>query len=102
MMVLRCPRLMMLTGLLSLFGFSGDIIADSIADLRGEQCVSQSSQSNSAHQKCSCPVQNGAVVLSNSVVNVSGGREASIHFVVSDQSVPTALPTSIDHPPQLA
>ena len=47
-------RLLALTGLISLCAFTGDIITDSIADLRGDHCVSQSSQPDSQHDKSPC------------------------------------------------
>ena len=47
----RTSRFYMLTGLFALFAFGGDIVADSLADARGDHCVSQSSQSDSDHEK---------------------------------------------------
>lgn len=102
----RVPRLIFLTGLLSLFVFTGDMAMDAVGDARGEHCMAQGSQSDSHHEKtpcshCSCAVHNGAVVVSNSTVNVCSGFEFSAYFPTIDQSAPPALPASIDHPPQL-
>ena len=100
-------RLLALTGLIGLCAFTGDIIADSIADLRGDHCVSQSSQPDSQHDKspcahCSCAVHNGTVITSTVAVDISGAFGASVFFSTSEQSAPDGLPAAIDHPPQLA
>ncbi|HYK24595.1 MAG TPA: hypothetical protein VEU75_08015 [Candidatus Acidoferrum sp.] len=100
-------RLLALTSLIALCAFTGDIIADSIADLRGDHCVSQSSQPDSQHDKspcphCSCAVHNGTVITSTVAVDISGAFGACIFFSTSQQSAPDGLPAAIDHPPQLA
>jgi hypothetical protein len=100
-------RLLALTGLIGLCAFAGDIIADSFADLRGDHCVSQSSQADSQHEKspcahCSCAVHNGTVITSTVAVDISGAFGASDLFSTSEQSAPDGLPAAIDHPPQLA
>lgn len=96
-----------LAGCLAFFAFTGDIVADSLADLRGGHCISESSDSGSHQEKapcshCSCAVHMGAVVVSGSVVNISGCLEPSIFFLTIERSVPPSLPATIDHPPQLA
>jgi hypothetical protein len=101
------PRLILFTGLVSLFVFGGDIVADSIADACGHHCVSETSQSDTHHEKtpcshCSCAVHNGAVVASSCAVHVSCGLEESVYLLTSDSSAPSRLPAAIDHPPQLA
>jgi hypothetical protein len=107
-MKLSCvPRLIFITGLLSLFVLGGDIVADSIADVCGHHCVSETSQSDTDHEKtpcphCSCAVHNGAVVASSCVVSVSCGLGESVYRPTSDASAPSRLPAAIDHPPQLA
>jgi hypothetical protein len=100
-------RLLALTGLIGLCAFTGDIIADSIADLRGDHCVSHSSQPDSQHDKspcahCSCAVHNGTVITSTAAVDISGTFGASVFFSTSEPSAPDGLPAAIDHPPQLA
>jgi hypothetical protein len=100
-------RLLALTSLIGLCAFTGDIIADSIADLRGDHCVSQSSQPDSQHDKspcahCSCAIHNGTVITSTIAVDISGVFGASVFFATSEQSAPDGLPAAIDHPPQLA
>jgi hypothetical protein len=91
----------------ALLNFAGDIVADSIADARGNHCVSQTSHSDSQHEKtpcshCSCAVHVGAVVITNSAVRVSRDLQGSVFILIGDESPPHALPAAIDHPPQLA
>jgi hypothetical protein len=100
-------RLFALTGLFALCAFAGDIVADSIADLRGDHCICQGSQPDSQHEKapcerCSCAVHNGTVITSTLAVDVIGAFPASAFLPASQQSAPDGLPAAIDHPPQLA
>jgi len=100
-------RLLALTSLIGLCAFTGDIVADSIAALRGDHCVSQCSQQDSEHDKapcphCSCAVHNGTVITSTVAVDISGGFGVSVFVSTSEQSAPDGLPVAIDHPPQLA
>jgi hypothetical protein len=90
-----------------LFAFAGDIVADSLADACADHCVSQSSQSDSNHEKspcshCSCAVHNGWAVAFSDAVNVADGSSASLFTVNGDESAPVGVPAAIDHPPQLA
>jgi len=101
------PRLFALTGLIALCAFAGDVVADSIADLRGDHCVCQSSQSDSHHEKtpcshCSCAVHNGTAITSTLTVDIVGAFPASVFYPTGEQSAPDGLPAAIDHPPQLA
>jgi hypothetical protein len=103
----RTSRLFALTGLFALCAFASDIVADSIADLRGDHCVCQGSQSDSHDEKtpsshCSCAVHNGTVIASTLAVDVIGAFLASAFLPASEQSAPDGLPAAIDHPPQLA
>jgi hypothetical protein len=107
MSLFRVNRIMQLAAFFAVLCFAGDIVADSIADARGEHCVSQTSDSDSHHEKtpcshCSCAVHIGAIIVSASAVNVTGGLQASDFLSASDQSAPVGLPKAIDHPPQLA
>ena len=91
----------------ALFAFAGDIVADSLADACADHCVSQSSQSDSNHEKspcshCSCAVHNGWVVAFSDAVTVSDASGASLFAVSGDESAPGGVPAAIDHPPQLA
>jgi hypothetical protein len=91
----------------ALLNFAGDIVADSIADVRGNHCVSETSHSGSQHEKtpcshCSCAIHVGAVVITNSTVRVSRDFQESVFILIGDESPPRALPAAIDHPPQLA
>ena len=100
-------RLLALTGFIGLCAFAGDIVADSIADLRGDHCVSESSQSDSQHEKspcahCSCAVHNGSVITSTVTLDINGAFVTPVPFSTGEQSASDGLPAAIDHPPQLA
>lgn len=105
--MIRCSWIHLLTGCFALFVFAGDITADSIADLCGDHCVSESSGSASDHEKtpcshCSCAVHNGSVIASSLAAQFYGGFETSEFVFASDQSALAGLPVPIDHPPQVA
>src|SRR5689334_13041077 len=90
----------------ALLAFAGDLIADSLADVHGDHCVSESSQSDS-HEKgpcshCSCAVHNGSAITSSGVVTVVDRFDASLCVLPADQSIPAGVRAAIDHPPQLA
>ena len=92
---------------LALLNFAGDIVTDSIADARGDHCVSQTSHSDSQHEKtpcshCSCAIHVGAVVIANSTMRVGRDLQESVFILIADASAPRAFPAAIDHPPQLA
>jgi hypothetical protein len=96
-----------LAAILAVLVFSGDIITDAIADLRGDHCVSQTSQSDSSHEKapcshCSCAIHVGAVVITNSTMRVGRDLPAAVFVFIAGESAPRAVPAAIDHPPQLA
>jgi hypothetical protein len=91
----------------ALIAFAGDIVADSIADLQGDHCICESSQSDSHHEKvpcshCACAVHNGSAVAFSDAVHVAGASGASLFAVNCDESAPVGVPAAIDHPPQLA
>src|SRR5215475_9309879 len=107
MSLVRTSRLYLLAACLGVFAFGGDIVADSVAVLRGDHCISESSQSDSHHEKspcshCSCAIHNGAVVDSTSAISVNGAFAASSFVSAGDESAPSPVPAAIDHPPQLA
>ena len=86
--------------------FAGDIVADSLSDACADHCVSQSSQSDSNHEKspcshCSCAVHNGWAVAFSDAVNVADLSGASPFAVSRDESAPAGVRAAIDHPPQL-
>ena len=100
-------RLLTLTSLIGLCVFAGDIVTDSIADLRGDHCVSQNSQPGSQGEQapcghCACAVHNGNIIASTFAVDVGGVFAASVLLPIGEQSAPDGLPAAIDHPPQLA
>jgi hypothetical protein len=102
---LKQPRLYVVTGFVAVLAFAGDIVADSLADARGDHCIAQSSQSDSQHEKtpcshCSCAVHNGFMVASTIAINVASPSPAALFVVSIDQRTPIAVPASIDHPPR--
>ena len=102
----RISRLLTLTAFVTAFAFTADIVVDSIADLQGDHCVSQSSESDSHHEKtpcshCSCAVHNGSAVTFSDSVNVADASGASLFAVSREESTPVGVPAAIDHPPQL-
>jgi len=107
MLFLRISKITRVVAFSAVLIFAGDIVADSIADLRGDHCICQGSQPNSQHEKapcerCSCAVHNGTVITSTLTVDVIGAFPASVFFSTSEQFAPDGLPAAIDHPPQLA
>lgn len=101
------PRVLVMMAFLGLCAFAGDIVADSIADLRGNHCASESSPSDSQHEKspcghCSCAVHNGTVIISNVVVDITAAFGVPVFFLPSVQFTPDGSRLAIDHPPQLA
>ena len=103
---LRTSRLWMVTGFFALFAFGGDIIGDAVADLRGDHCVSESSGSDSHHEKspcshCSCVIHNGSVLTGNGTDGVTGALQFAGFALTSSPFSPVGLPVAIDHPPQL-
>ena len=90
-----------------LFAFAGDVVADSLGDTCADHCVSQSSQSDSNHEKspcshCSCAVHNGWAVAFADAVNVADASGASLFGISRVESAPDGVRAAIDHPPQLA
>jgi hypothetical protein len=107
MQAIRISRLFAVIGIAVFCAFAGDIVADSIADLRGEHCTSQCSQSEPQHEKapcshCSCAVHIGTVITSTAAIQIIGALQVCIFFAASEQSALTGSPAAIDHPPQLA
>ena len=107
MSALASRRFLRLFAAFALFAFVGDIVADSLADACADHCVSQSSQSDSNHEKspcshCSCAVHNGWAVAFSDAVNVADASGASLFVVGRDESAPVGVRAAIDHPPQLA
>ena len=107
MLFLRISKITRVVAFSAVLIFAADIVADSIADLRGDHCICQGSQPNSQHEKapcerCSCAVHNGNVITSTLTVDVIGAFPASVFYPTSEQSAPDGLPAAIDHPPQLA
>jgi hypothetical protein len=91
----------------ALFAFASDIVADSLADVCGDHCVSESSQSGSHQEKspcahCSCAVHNGSAVAFSDALNVADASGASLFAVSRNESASVGVPAAIDHPPQLA
>src|SRR5262245_54338850 len=107
MHAIRTSRLIALIGIVVFCVFAGDIVADSIADLRGEHCSSQCSQSESQHEKgpcshCSCAVHNGTVIASTTTLDISDAFGVFTFFAATEQSPPSGVSAVIDHPPQVS
>ena len=107
MSVLASRLFLRLFAACALFAFAGDIVGDSLGDACADHCVSESSQSNSNHEKspcshCSCAVHNGWAVAFADSVNVADPSGASLFVISRDESAPAGVPAAIDHPPQLA
>ena len=107
MSLLRTSRLRLLAGLVVLFAFGGDIVADSIVDARGEHCAAETCPADSHHENslcshCSCAVHNGSVIAANNGVHVSADVQLSVFILIRDELVQVGPPAAIDHPPQLA
>jgi hypothetical protein len=108
MILAPTSRLYMLTGLLALFAFGGDIVVDAVADACGNHCVCEnSSDPESQHEKapcshCSCAGHNGSVVATATDVNVIGASALLLFMTIGDESTAAGVPPPIDHPPQLA
>ena len=99
-------RLFAIIGMAVFCAFAGDIVADSIADLCGDHCISQTSQSDSHQEKvpcshCSCAVHNGSVIASTGATDINCAFQAFVFVATGEQFAPTGLPAAIDHPPQL-
>jgi len=107
MRLLGSTRLLALTGLIAFCAFGGDLVVDSIGDACSKYCTSQSSESDSQHEKapcshCSCAVHNGSVIASSDAMQVSGAQDGSRFLPTIEPLAPEGLPPAIDHPPQLA
>ena len=107
MYFLRVSSVIRAAAFVALLNFAGDIVADSIADARGNHCVSQSSHSDSQHEKtpcshCSCAVHNGAVALTEFTMRLNTDLQSAVVLRLGDDVAPPPLASSIDHPPQLA
>src|SRR5262249_10639934 len=93
--------------LFALVLFAGDIAADSIADLRGDHCVAQTSEAASHNQQgecshCSCATHSGTVLVTDSSVPLTGELYSTQLFSSRAATRVPKLAVAIDHPPQLA
>ena len=98
----RIPRLILITGLLSLFMLSGDIVADAVLDMRGHPCEQTSQTTKQAPcTVCDCVVHSGAVLFTaTDPLPALKLLPVDVSFFDTLQPVST-LPAEIDHPPQL-
>lgn len=107
MKCLHSTRLLRIVAALGLLLFAGDLSADAMADMMGNHCAPQTSQSAPDHDKspcshCSCAVHTGAVVVADSVMRAGAGAAPAVRLRGDKESDPTRLAGSIDHPPQLS
>jgi len=103
MTIFRVPRVFLLIASVSLFAFTGDIVADAVVDMRGHPCEQTSQTSKqSPCTVCLCTVHSGAVLFA-AAEPLSALKLSPIDFSLLDtlQAVST-LPVAIDHPPQLS
>jgi hypothetical protein len=92
---------------LAMLLFAGDVAADAIADLSGDHCNLQTSQSSDDHGKepcshCACAVHAGAVVIPDLASAFERDLRTAPLARSDDDATPPRLASSIDHPPQLA
>jgi len=103
MTIFRTPRVFLLIASVSLFAFTGDIVADAVADLRGHPCEQTSQTSKqSPCTVCHCVVHAGAVLFV-AAEPLSALKLSPIGFSLLDRlRAVSTLPVAIDHPPQLS
>ncbi len=94
---------LIVTALLALLVFSGDVL-DDVWNFAGN-AVSASASSN--HQKGSAPKSGTAThddtaVIGSNLVSLTLRLPSAFVYVSIEEAAPPALPASIDHPPQLA
>jgi hypothetical protein len=87
--------------------FTGDIVADGVSDLRGDHCISQTSETGSHNgagecSHCSCATHSGTVVVADSGIPLAGAPDSRTLFGLSAFARVPKLAVAIDHPPQLA
>jgi hypothetical protein len=107
MSISRGFRISRFAALFALLLFSGDIAADSLADMQDGHCISETSRSDSQHEKapcshCSCAIHVGTVIVADSSVRLIRAMQPGILLCAGDTSMPPPQAASIDHPPQLA
>jgi hypothetical protein len=105
MKLFRSPRLILITGLLSLFAFCCDVL-DDVCDRGCRVLASQVSQSSGQH-KGTCPNFAGhnhdeAAIIASSFVPLSMPMAELLNWPVATERAPSRMPASIDHPPQLS
>ena len=93
--------------LFALVLFGGDIVVDEIADLHGEHCVTQSSQSGGHDEKgpcshCSCATHSGTIVVADANVSIAVDPGTTAFFELRMLDRVPKLAFAIEHPPQLA
>jgi hypothetical protein len=81
--------------LLALLLFSGDLIADALADISGGHCVTESSQPGSGHDKapcahCSCATHSGAIIVADFAMSLCGHLRPGVFLTGDDRSSASA------------
>lgn len=107
MRLLHSKGFLRVLGLLAILLFSGDLVADAVADLSQGHCTSETSQSGPSHDKapcshCSCAIHIGAVVVADFAMSLGSDLRPEAFLHGDDEARPRRLAASIDHPPQLA
>ena len=101
----RNKAMLMLTALLALFVFTGDLVADEVCKVTGACCTSETQGSEGDHgcPACACAVQSGAVVRTEATALVPAcAMQVEMVFTGEDGAAPDGVRAAIDHPPQLA
>ncbi len=99
--------MLMLTALLALFVFAGDLVADGICEATGA-CMSEAQGSENSDGErdcpaCACAVQSGAVVRVETITLVPACvMQVELVFTSEDGAARDGVRAAIDHPPQLA
>ena len=87
--------------------FTGDLVADAVADMSQGHCDSQTSQSAPGHETapcshCSCATHIGAVVVADFAIQLGSDLQPATRLQGANVATPPRLAAAIDHPPQLA
>jgi hypothetical protein len=107
LMSLHSNGFLRVLALLSMLLFSGDIVADAIADLSQGHCASETSQSCPTNDMtpcshCSCATHLGAVVVTDFAMSLCNDLRPEAFPQGDNEATPPRLAASIDHPPQLS
>lgn len=96
--------LLMLSALLALLVFSGDVL-DDVWNFAGA-ATAHSSQSSGQHKggspKTNAASHDDTVVLNSPLGSLAPALASAVQYLDVDEDAPVGAPPAIDHPPQLA